>query len=337
MAWGPYAAPEAEAEASPGQVDMDITLPVPRHAAQDLTHQGFFAPGDVTAAVPSLGDLARADEEGAAEEQEEQEDALMGNITAAIPGFGALVEEDEAGQEATAAGMELTEALGGVLQAGSPAAAAAAPPPAGSPDLLDMFAPSPAPSAPVPAAAAAPPSAEREAPASSSGVPPSGQVNKWGFVPGDDDTMEMDMMQNGAPPRPAQPGMGRRRTVLAASLIAALFRRARRAQPHGGPHLRPRVRRHHRRRVGAGRRARRPHFRLAAERGARAARRLAAAGPGAGWAAGRGAAQLDGPRLYAALHAGGQPRGGELSPASAPRPLLHARHGVVPPEAAAKS
>lgn len=183
-----------------GQVNMDLTLTVGQaRAAEEDVVWGGFAAGDVTAALPSLGDLVRVDEE---ENNFAGADAAQpGNITAAIPRYGALVEEDEeGGGAADHDGMDLTMPVDGAVPApagtdgaaatpeAAPAAGATALP--GSPDLLDMFAPSPAPPS-APAAAADDPSSALR--------PSSAQVGKWGFVPGDDDTMNLDLELHGEP------------------------------------------------------------------------------------------------------------------------------------------
>lgn len=178
------------------------------------------APGEVTAALPSLGALAEADEwqQGGGEALDDGWAGfatagvgganVTANITAALPGLGALVAEDE---DATA-GMDLTMPAGRVLehhpQQASPAPAAAI-----SPAPAAAAAPSPALSQPeqhpalVPAEAA-PAAAELEptAPVAirlSSGTDElaeakAGQLNKWGFAPGQDDTLEINMEKHGA-------------------------------------------------------------------------------------------------------------------------------------------
>lgn len=120
---------------SPGQVSMELTMPVQVALAerqQQLQQQqqqseaeaeeggwaGRHVPGEVTIALPSLGALAAADEleEGLQAGASgwgglEPTVNLTANITAALPGLNDLVAEDE---EATA-GMDLTEPTGAVL------------------------------------------------------------------------------------------------------------------------------------------------------------------------------------------------------------------------------
>lgn len=124
---------------SPGMVSMEITQPL-----LAAVHQGFgsgeeeeeavtmqqqqYAPGEVTAGLPSLGALAEADAyedelllqqaqlggSGAGTAGEWQQgagvDATM-NITGGIPGLSSLIAEDE---EAEAGGAPMDEATAGM-------------------------------------------------------------------------------------------------------------------------------------------------------------------------------------------------------------------------------
>jgi hypothetical protein len=194
-------------------------------------------PGEVTAALPSLGALAEADEweqDGASPGQGglwagAPAGHLTANITAALPGLAALVAEDE---EATA-GMDLTLPAGRVLEhhpqqqqqqqahaSPAPAAAAASPAPAavqaspaavGAPQNRQVH---PAlavagdedegAAAMEPTLALAGGAAAEAAARLSGGSDELGQgrevgaqLSKWGFAPGADDTMNIDLELHG--------------------------------------------------------------------------------------------------------------------------------------------
>eukprot|EP00887_Chlorella_sp_A99_P005399 scaffold1.g5399.t1 len=196
---------------SPGQVSMELTLPVggaqqeqqPGHGGGGRPEPDGPArapqwrarvPGEVTAGLPSLGALAEADEledalgDGAGTGWEGLEPTvnLTANITAAMPGLGALVEEDE---EATA-GMDLTEA-GGQLLAHMPPQPAAV---EGSPPAPAQPEPEPEEGGAEGAAAGRLSGGTDELPARDAVA---SQVNKWGFAPGREDTMDINLELHG--------------------------------------------------------------------------------------------------------------------------------------------
>lgn len=186
---------------SPLEVSMDITQPVAdQQHVQGHSNNAWMpsAPGDVTAAVPSLADLAEADELDAAAVQQQQHQepvafispgrpsdaAFNPNITAAIPGFGDLVDEDENAAHAVEnavpgvdEGMDLTMAVGRVLETHPGGVAEGAAPGAAPPAVT--------------------PAADGRTPSLSPGQLAVGQVNKWGFVPGGDDTLNIDLELHG--------------------------------------------------------------------------------------------------------------------------------------------
>jgi hypothetical protein len=173
---------------------MDITQPLeavqeeePVQQEADAAWNAMLAsePGDITAAVPSLGALAEADElEDLVRTEPNMQHyaaADYDNVTAAVPRLGALLEEDEeeeeilVGRAAAEAGvdLEMTVALGAMLN-------------------KDIASPAQNPS----------PANENDHTGSLLRSTPSegrveGQANKWGFVPGDDDTMELDLEEHG--------------------------------------------------------------------------------------------------------------------------------------------
>ncbi len=226
-------------------------------AVQRQQQQRAQMPGEVTAALPSLGALAEADEMEEGEGPSQQQaagwaqaaalvaDVTVGNITAALPGLGLLVEEDEE----DAAGMDLTEPAGRVLEhhppvqpeAGADAAPAEAlqqsPAPTAvlaagqsSPALLNVAQPQQAAEqedqqetqalAPAPTEAPAPDAQPGSAaPARTTGRRSMGrfslggssadelagveeaaraaQLNKWGFAPGQEDTLDINLEIHG--------------------------------------------------------------------------------------------------------------------------------------------
>ena len=221
---------------SPGQVSMELTaptLPLQQAAAQQvrlglgevtagLPSLGALAeadeleaeaeeeqgqqqqqqmPGEVTAALPSLGALAEADEwelEAEAMQQQQQvADHLAGNITAALPGLGDLVEEDEGGGTA-GIGMDLTVPAGRVLEhhlqqqqqqlEQSPAAIhpalAAEEADAGAAEL-------------EPTLAVGRLSVGGGGSAGRSTAGKARQLNKWGFAPGQEDTLDINLEMHG--------------------------------------------------------------------------------------------------------------------------------------------
>jgi hypothetical protein len=174
---------------SPVEVPMDITQPVDfqvlqphQHASNEEQQMWMQQPGDVTASVPSLGALAEADEQ---EQRLDEVGAMLAgpqshSITAAIPSLDALLEEDEACQQQQNAaggrvqdeGMNLTVAVGRILESNA----------ARGEQQQQVPAPSPT---------------EVRPPSLSPGQKVEGQKNKWGFVPGGDDTMELNLATHG--------------------------------------------------------------------------------------------------------------------------------------------
>ena len=231
---------------------------------EDSTWNAFLASSpaaaprdDVTGAVPSLGDLAEADE--LEDEDHPARSSIYAldydNVTAAVPGLGAVLEEDEEEEGDNVVDMEMTVAIGGVsveeqgnqeeeddeIIINTAAAAATEEEHQQEEEAEEFFA------AAAPAPIAAP--AEDAPPVIEEGdvLPPAtqdqqqqqqqqqqvengvenavqrqssptftfssgsggggggtggqqqqeGQANKWGFVPGDDDTMELDLEGHG--------------------------------------------------------------------------------------------------------------------------------------------
>jgi len=192
--------------------DMDITQPLKAVQEEDPVQQDADAawntmlasePGDITAAVPSLGALAEADEledvvRNNGPNMHQLASADYDNVTAAAPRLGALLEEDEEDEEillgraAAEAGvdMEMTVALGAALKKDvdaqehpSPTTQQAA---ADGNTVDDITSGSLLRSTPPPSTTT-----------STSEVREEGQANKWGFIPGDDDTMELDLEEHG--------------------------------------------------------------------------------------------------------------------------------------------
>ncbi|EFN59398.1 hypothetical protein CHLNCDRAFT_56732 [Chlorella variabilis] len=184
---------------SPGMVSMELTQPTVQLQAAAAAP----GPGDVTAGLPSLGALADADEwwedaQGAPEQAavaagwagaaaSAAAANATANITAALPGLGALVAEDE---DATA-GMDLTLPTGRVLEHHPhPALAPAEAAPEGGAELE--------PTARV--AAAEPARKERLSSGTdelATGVAAKAQMSKWGFAPGADDTLDINLEMHG--------------------------------------------------------------------------------------------------------------------------------------------
>ncbi|KAL4430905.1 hypothetical protein ABPG75_006161 [Micractinium tetrahymenae] len=216
---------------SPGMVSMELTQPTlaVQAPAQHVA-------GEVTAGLPSLGALAEADEEedaaaGPAEQQHAAgwahaaalADVTAGNITAALPGLGSLVEEDEE----DAAGMDLTVPAGRVLEhhpqvQQAAVADAEAAEPVGQPQqqgsaqgeqwdvepLVPDGAEAPTAEAEAEAAAPALPAGRRSMGRFSLGggstdelareeAARAAQLNKWGFAPGQDDTLDINLEMHG--------------------------------------------------------------------------------------------------------------------------------------------
>jgi hypothetical protein len=172
-------------------------------AEEEQGQQQQQMPGEVTAALPSLGALADADEweqegaEGMQQQQQQVADHLTGNITAALPGLGALVEEDEDGGTA-GIGMDLTVPAGRVLEhhlqqqqqlEQSPAAThpalAAEEPDAGAAELEPTLA----------VGRLSVGGGGGSAGRSTAGK--SRQLNKWGFAPGQEDTLDINLEMHG--------------------------------------------------------------------------------------------------------------------------------------------
>lgn len=229
-------------DTSPGQVSMELTLPVqqqqqvqPRLAsgAGEAGEGGLGTwrsrvLGEVTAALPSLGALAEADEledelQGrlgaggeAGWEGLEPTVNLTASITAALPGLKDLVAEDE---DATA-GMDLTEPTGHVLQAQQPQQAAAgvvagaAVPVAGAllrPSAAEQVEQQEEQAHGAATAAgweagqvqqeAQPLGVTRMSSGSdelAAGRKVASMVNKWGFAPGQEDTLDINLEMHGA-------------------------------------------------------------------------------------------------------------------------------------------
>jgi Spc7 kinetochore protein len=196
--------------ASPPDMDITQTLEAvqeeepavlpQQEAAADAAWNAMLAsePGDITAAVPSLGALAEADEledlihNNDHISMQQHQFADYDNVTAAVPRLGALLEEDEeeeilVGRAAAEAGVdtEMTVAIGNVLKRNEDSIS---PLPTNNNNKYnnnendnttgDLL---------------------RSTPTSTttSDIRVEGQANKWGFVPGDDDTMELDLEEHG--------------------------------------------------------------------------------------------------------------------------------------------
>lgn len=177
--------------ASPEVADMDITRPVAGSfsaevAADEPAWRGFAegAIGEITAALPSLGALAEADElEDAVGKPLYAISAFGSDITASVPGLGDLLAEDEAAEPASnvpaampETSAEMDMATGNLLAMGGAGEATPA-----SMQRVQLPAEDPA----------------TVSPAAHSDVHPTGLANKWGFVPGDDDTMDLDLKGHG--------------------------------------------------------------------------------------------------------------------------------------------
>lgn len=261
-------------------------------------------PGEVTATLPSLGALADEWEQEEGQRQGLAGDGwavgapadanVTANITAALPGLDALVAEDE---DATA-GMDLTVPAGRVLehylqqqqqQQASPAPTlAAAPSPAAAPVAIpspgqqQLEGQHPALAAPE----AAPPAGELEPTVAVGGatghlsmgrlsVGPeelaaakAGQMNKWGFAPGQEDTLDINLELHGALWWDAGDEWEQHAVARRGSPGLPAHPHMRRPYDHGRPDLQPAVLRQHDRRQPPGRsrcpwRCRR-HQRLAA-------------------------------------------------------------------------
>ncbi|KAL4525028.1 hypothetical protein Ndes2526B_g07208 [Nannochloris sp. 'desiccata'] len=189
--------------------DMDITQhlkavqeeePVQQEADAAWNAMLASEPGDITAAVPSLGALAEADEledlvRTDGPDMQQFVAADYDNVTGAVPRLGALLEEDEEDEEIflgraaaeTGVDMEMTVALGAVL----------------TKNVDNQEYPSP-----ISQQAAADGNntdnittggllRSTPSPTNASEVREEGQANKWGFIPGDDDTMELDLEEHG--------------------------------------------------------------------------------------------------------------------------------------------
>jgi hypothetical protein len=199
---------EPSAAQQPGSPpDMDITQPLqavqeeePMQPVADAAWKAMLAsePGDITAAVPSLGALAEADEledlvrtDGPGIHQVVAAD--YDNVTGAVPRLGALLEEDEEDEEillgraAAEAGvdMEMTVALGNVLKNNIDAQEIPSPTSQQAAADGNITSGSLLRSTPPPTTT------------TTSEVRVESQANKWGFVPGDDDTMELDLEEHG--------------------------------------------------------------------------------------------------------------------------------------------
>lgn len=220
---------------SPGMVSMELTEPTAQPASRAVVQVRQGPVGEVTAGLPSLGALADADEwmDGSGEPAgwgtAAAADNVTGGITAALPGLGALVAEDEDGT----AGMDLTLATGRVLehnlqQRQQQQQYAGRPSPAASPSSSPLMAVVPSGGSAQPAHPALAPveltrggSAEQLDPTvaiapvseSASGqrsrlsagsdelgrgaVARGAQLNKWGFAPGADDTLDINLEMHG--------------------------------------------------------------------------------------------------------------------------------------------
>ncbi|WPT12075.1 hypothetical protein PSENEW3n2_00003733 [Picochlorum sp. SENEW3] len=128
---------ELKREAEPVGEDPMIISPPPMGA--DYTNKV----GDITAGLPSLGDLA--------EEEEQYHAHAHDNVTAAVPGLATLLEEDAMMDDCLKENKE---------------------------DVM--------PSPPV-----------QTSPDARKSVEGAEQENKWGFMPGDDDTLDVDLKGHG--------------------------------------------------------------------------------------------------------------------------------------------
>lgn len=187
---------------SPQEADMEITMEL---TGNQPSH------GDITASLPSLAAIAEADELY----HESNNDLAPGNITASIPGLAALLEEDEKAYQPTdnifLPKHRRSSSQGPAGFLADPSGAVSSPPVSFVPALsvsAHATAPSPVQS----------PSININLPDNTSndnntmtmdiaGTTTShglaaegrheGQASKWGFVPGDDDTMDMDLRGHG--------------------------------------------------------------------------------------------------------------------------------------------
>ena len=171
--------------------------------------------GDITAGLPSLGELAEEEEEAYFAQQQMEErgeledhaqmeekyqshDIGYDNVTASVPGLGQLLEEDMQ--------MEELERPGGSpgheLMASPPVAkgsSVVSPGPINEDDYSPLIE-----GESQPHGAATTPISAAGTPSNSFGLrQPDGtekgnsQENKWGFVPGNDDTLEVDLKGHG--------------------------------------------------------------------------------------------------------------------------------------------
>ena len=200
-------------------IDMDITLNTGGITMEEETviinRQGRRAsiaighlnePGDITAALPTLGDLAQADEEEEADSEAagfptEKYDEEF-NVTASVPRLGELLEEeDDLVQEAKDSSYDYQEPI---------------PEENHVDDDMDITiheqeAKEKAPSQSRQTETTSPvrsPAQHRRlsinsqnsdlvSPSVSAGTRANGQQGKWGFVPGNDDTLDVDLKGHG--------------------------------------------------------------------------------------------------------------------------------------------
>ena len=215
---------EQAQEQPPSPADMDITQPLPAVAEEQEEERPAVVTGDITAALPSLAGLAEADELEEQQQQREIHGHMYGNddVTSAVPGLGLLVEEDEQReeQEQQHPDMELTVALGHVVSSSSTKKQQQQQshryddtlehtlPPVPEEEMETIFIranPTPSPPPPPPLegntntmnnVAPAPPSPLSQD-TEGGEYRQEGLANKWGFAPGDDDTMELDLEEHG--------------------------------------------------------------------------------------------------------------------------------------------